>query len=177
MIILYLYQLLSSPTAARLTAGEAALDNTSPDEFESAGHAQPSSLWHEDFIVGMRCQTYKALKKLMQGHPVLVSHEINFHPLDEISKTITFRKMEKKEFWEKADVDKLTPEILHGTMHFHPVFRLLVRYNWIEPSKKHWIPNMCEYDITDRGKQCFKNAQAWWDSLSLQKKILVQFSE
>lgn len=129
---------------------------------------------------GARAQAYHALRHMAAGRKAQASHAFPESPMEmmEHRKRMLFERMATLYFWETAQIEKISGEVVPGTSHPRAVFGMLLRNGWIQPdAAAHWIPNMRCYVASDKGREALAGLEAWWSQLGWHQKLWAMLTE
>ena len=125
-----------------------------------------------------RFQLLRALKQIENGDLMLVYQkpESKNHFSDEQERLQWFDQLKNLDSWQHSS-DKLIPYIVPGTYHDRLVGKLLIQYQWCEPLRLHWVPNVMIYRISKKGRHALSGGRDWWRDQTIFQKLTLMLLE
>lgn len=128
---------------------------------------------------GTRYQIFRALREMANGESMVVEHRIpslDEHFGNPARRESWFRSLIPVASWQ--DPAEVEPVIVPGTAFPRLVGRILLRNGWSAATETpHWVPNLRFFNLTERGRAAFGEAQSWWQRLSPGERLRMMIAE
>ena len=132
-----------------------------------------------DVPPGTRYQLFRALQAMAAGQAMLVQCRIPAEPdhFENAGKRdALFQSLRTPAGWEGGK--NIEPLLVPGTSYPRVIGRILIQAGWCAPcSRPHWVPNLRFFFLTDRGRESFARAQAWWADLTAMERLQLMLFE
>ncbi len=125
-------------------------------------------------LLGLRFQLLRTLEQLDRGRLAVLGIESGRRAGDGKSGESADPACEA----EKVSAARLLALVVPGTMYPAPVGRALLKFGWIKPSaRRHWVPLLRFFEISDSGRLNLLQARKWWSELGPLEKLAAMVAE